>query len=334
MCTPLPTPYASGIGENDARCPSRCAAARAISRVITAWSAAVSAGGRRHRHLELARAVFGQERVRRHAGGAHRGDEASRRTCPGGGTRPGCRRRRRAPRCRYRRTPARTRRSGAGPPASLQRGDARGAGIRAGSTPTACRRCCGCRRGRSVRAREPSAKSTRTSAAGSGTIIRSPRGAERGVEDRSEGGLHQVGVGPADALAAARFDLARREALAAHVAGDVAGADEDQFLAQHVPLLLNGDRVYPGLRMGENRMSGLRRGAASMHVARAFALTDSPGRAGVSMNNRRSPLSAVSRSPASPAADRIRTPRRHRPLPRRHPSRPRRRHRRHLRRSP
>ena len=44
MCTPLPTPDASGIGENDARNPCRCAAARAISRVITAWSAAVSAG--------------------------------------------------------------------------------------------------------------------------------------------------------------------------------------------------------------------------------------------------------------------------------------------------
>ena len=43
MCTPLPTPSAAGIGENTARWPSRCAAARAISRVITAWSAAASA---------------------------------------------------------------------------------------------------------------------------------------------------------------------------------------------------------------------------------------------------------------------------------------------------
>ena len=63
-------------------------------------------------------------------------------------------------------------------------------------------------------------------------------GAERRVEDRPERRLHQVGVRPADAFAPPRIDLAGREALAADMARDVAGADEDQFLAQHGTLLL------------------------------------------------------------------------------------------------
>ena len=62
-------------------------------------------------------------------------------------------------------------------------------------------------------------------------------GAERRVEDRPERRLHQVGVSPADALATSRIDVAGRKPLAPDMAGDVAGTDEDQFLAQHGVLL-------------------------------------------------------------------------------------------------
>ena len=41
-------------------------------------------------------------------------------------------------------------------------------------------------------------------------------GAERRIEDRPEAGLHQIGVGPADAGLLPRLQLARRKALAAH----------------------------------------------------------------------------------------------------------------------
>ena len=58
-------------------------------------------------------------------------------------------------------------------------------------------------------------------------------GAERRIEDRPEGRLHQIGVGPADALLLAGPKLARRKSLAAHMAGDVAVPYKDQFLTQH-----------------------------------------------------------------------------------------------------
>ena len=61
-------------------------------------------------------------------------------------------------------------------------------------------------------------------------------GAERRIEDRPECRLHQVGMCPADSLAAPRLDVTGREALAAYMAGDVAGTDKDQFLSQHVAL--------------------------------------------------------------------------------------------------
>jgi hypothetical protein len=60
--------------------------------------------------------------------------------------------------------------------------------------------------------------------------------AERRIEDRTEAGLHQVGMGPADARLAAGLKLARREALATHEACDVAGAYECQLLMQHALL--------------------------------------------------------------------------------------------------
>ena len=63
------------LAQKIARWPSRWAAARAISRVITAWSAAVSAGCGRDRHLELARPVFGEEAVRHRPGRAQCGDK-------------------------------------------------------------------------------------------------------------------------------------------------------------------------------------------------------------------------------------------------------------------
>ncbi len=62
-------------------------------------------------------------------------------------------------------------------------------------------------------------------------------GAERGIEDRSESGLHQVGVRPTDTLAPARMNFLRRKPLAADVSRDVAGTDENQFLAQHQGLM-------------------------------------------------------------------------------------------------
>ena len=76
MCTPLPTRSGSGFGEKITRWPSRCAVARAISRVITAWSAAVSAGcgmtvTSNWRAPYSARKVSGN-----HPGRAQRGDEA------------------------------------------------------------------------------------------------------------------------------------------------------------------------------------------------------------------------------------------------------------------
>ena len=61
-----------------------------------------------------------------------------------------------------------------------------------------------------------------------------PAGAERRIEDRAEGRLHQIGMGPADALLLAGAELARREALAAHMARDVAGPNKNQLLTQHV----------------------------------------------------------------------------------------------------
>ena len=64
-----------------------------------------------------------------------------------------------------------------------------------------------------------------------------PARAERRIEDRTEAGLHQVGMGPADARLAARLELARREALAPHQPGDVASADEKELLAQHCSCL-------------------------------------------------------------------------------------------------
>ena len=63
-----------------------------------------------------------------------------------------------------------------------------------------------------------------------------PAGAKRRIEDRAEAGLHQVGMGPADPRLAPPFELARREALAAHEPRDVAGAYECQLLMQHAIL--------------------------------------------------------------------------------------------------
>ena len=75
MCTPLPTPDASGIGENDARWPMPM---RRRARHLAGDHRMVGRGqrrSRRHRHLELPRAVLGKKRVRRDAGGAHRRNE-------------------------------------------------------------------------------------------------------------------------------------------------------------------------------------------------------------------------------------------------------------------
>src|SRR6516164_7135380 len=76
---------------------------------------------------------------------------------------------------------------------------------------------------------EPSVKSTRTSALASGTTMRSPAGTERRVEDRPEGRLHQIGMGPADTLLLALGKLARRKSLAPNMARDVAGPNKDQL---------------------------------------------------------------------------------------------------------
>ena len=76
MCTPLPTPSATGMGEKMARWPRRKAAARTSSRAITAWSAAFSAGCGAMVTSILPRAIFGQEGIRLQPGGAERGDHA------------------------------------------------------------------------------------------------------------------------------------------------------------------------------------------------------------------------------------------------------------------
>jgi len=63
--------------------------------------------------------------------------------------------------------------------------------------------------------------------------MRSPAGTERRVEDRPEGRLHQIGMGPADTLLLALGKLARRKSLAPNMARDVAGPNKDQLFAQH-----------------------------------------------------------------------------------------------------
>jgi len=55
-------------------------------------------------------------------------------------------------------------------------------------------------------------------------------------DDRPEGRLHQIGMSPANALLLARGQLERRESLAAHMARDVAGPDENQLFPQHAIL--------------------------------------------------------------------------------------------------
>ena len=79
----------------------------------------------------------------------------------------------------------------------------------------------------------PSPKSTCTSAAGSGTIMRSPP-VPNGVSKigPKQTCIRLEWVQPMPVFARAR-QLARREALAAHEPRDVAGADEDELLAQH-----------------------------------------------------------------------------------------------------
>jgi len=59
------------------------------------------------------------------------------------------------------------------------------------------------------------------------------RGAEGRVQDRTETGLHQVGVGPANAHLAALGQLGGRKSLAPDKPRDIAGSDKNQFFAQH-----------------------------------------------------------------------------------------------------
>ena len=58
--------------------------------------------------------------------------------------------------------------------------------------------------------------------------------AERRIEDRAEGRLHEIGMGPADALLPPRRELARRKPLAAHMACDVTRPDKNQLFPDHV----------------------------------------------------------------------------------------------------
>ena len=75
ICTPLPTPSAAGMGEKQARWPSRCAAARAISRVITAWSPAVRAAAGATVTSNCRAPYSARKTVRHHARGPQGGDE-------------------------------------------------------------------------------------------------------------------------------------------------------------------------------------------------------------------------------------------------------------------
>ncbi len=69
-------------------------------------------------------------------------------------------------------------------------------------------------------------------------------GAERRVEDRTEAGLHQIGMGPADAGLSARRQFGSGKPLAAHQPGNVAGSNENEFFAQHAAPLVSCRAVY------------------------------------------------------------------------------------------
>jgi hypothetical protein len=58
-------------------------------------------------------------------------------------------------------------------------------------------------------------------------------GAERRLVDRAERRHHDVAVGEPDPVAQPRRQIAQRKPLAAHQAGEVANADEDQRFALH-----------------------------------------------------------------------------------------------------
>ena len=203
---------------------------------MTAWSAAVSARRRSHRHLELARAVFGEEGVRHHAGGAHRRDEAF---AEGALAAEGI--------------------QAVGVAVALlvagvdelllERGDQAQAGRRIQCGDGAAQELARAAfPGRAVGVADVAEEEMLRRGVvgeidahlggGIGHDHQIAGGAERRVEDRAECRLHQVGMRPADALAPPRIDFPRGKALAADVAGNIAGADEDQFLAQHGALLL------------------------------------------------------------------------------------------------
>src|SRR5262249_28068211 len=58
-------------------------------------------------------------------------------------------------------------------------------------------------------------------------------GPKRRIEDRAKRCLHQIGVRPTNPLVSPRINLPGGKSLTAYMAGNVTGADEDQFLAQH-----------------------------------------------------------------------------------------------------
>ena len=136
----------------------------------------VIGGGQRrlrgNRDLELARRRIRRERCPDRAGRAQRGDEGLAETALAakGTERVGVAR---PVRCRYRRIPVRRRRPGVGRPSPPARATARrrkSRGQHSQAVPSVCRMSP--RKKCSIA--EPSSKSTRTSAAGSGTIIKSP----------------------------------------------------------------------------------------------------------------------------------------------------------------
>jgi hypothetical protein len=85
------------------------------------------------------------------------------------------------------------------------------------------------------------------------------RGAEGGRQDRAEGRDHDVGGGEPHALPQPALQLRGRKALAAHEAGQIANAHEDQFFLLHpcVPALLWGDDEAFGGRRKVPARAGL-----------------------------------------------------------------------------
>src|SRR5271166_743665 len=225
MCTPLPTRSGSGFGEKMTRCPSLCAAARVIGRRQRRL--------RHHRHLELARAVLGEEGVRTHPGRPQgRNETLAESNLPEEGA------------------------EGVGVTRPVGRTGVDDFLLEGGDQAKAC-----CVFELSHGAAQEITRAAFPSAAiGIADIAHEEMlnrrsvaeidpnldrrvghdheissGAERGVPDRPKRRHHQIAAGPTNALLEPQWKLACREPLAPREARDVAGRDENEFFPDHAP---------------------------------------------------------------------------------------------------